>query len=179
MYMRKHLTLGLIGLISLSAFADSGTPIRFNAEWWQQANSDEQQGFIYGHLDCRQTLHVAKASIVDYQDAVTKLLKSRKGSERKTVAAAIEGALKTVPPRDSKGAEQYGGRHGFLDGEWWEQGASGRGYVEGFLDCGGSAPVTVQAVHRYEVALDQHFSSQRHEHDKIANVLARLRSGSR
>jgi hypothetical protein len=169
--MSKHLTLGLIGMIALSAFAEGRAPIRFNAEWWQRASSDEQQGFIYGYFDCRHTLHTARASIVDYQDAVTRIVESEKTSDQGTVDAAIERALKTVPPRDSRGAEHYDGPHGFLDGGWWEQGASGRGYVEGYLDCG-STPVTVEEVRRYEAALDRHFASGRHEHEMIADVLS-------
>ena len=59
----------------------------------------------------------------------------------------------------------------FLDGEWWGSLARRRGY-EGHL--GASPPVTAHTVHRYQTAIDRHFASGRHDHDKIANVLLPL-----
>lgn len=159
----------------LEGGAQSKDGIRFDAEWWKHRNSDEQQGYIYGHLDCRQTLNAAKASIVDYQNAVTRVIKSEKKNDPHAVNKAIERALKTLPPRDNRGAEHYGGPHGFLDGEWWEQSekAAGQGYVEGYLDCS-SPPATVEAVRRYQTAIDHYYASDHHNHDKIASVLRPL-----
>src|SRR5882757_4958849 len=70
--------------------------LRFDAKWWQHTNSDEQQGFIYGYMDCRQPQKAAKASIVDYQDAVSEMMKSQKTSDPKAVTEAIEYAWKTL-----------------------------------------------------------------------------------
>ena len=157
--------------------------LRFDAKWWQHTNSDEQQGFIYGYMDCRQPQKAAKASTVDYQNAVSDMMKSQKTSDPKAVTEAIEHAWKTLKPQEiDKSAEVYAGPHGFLDGESWGEfpgawprnlAAADRGYLEGYLECA-SAPVTVRAVRRYQTAINQHYASGRHSHDKIADVLQRL-----
>lgn len=157
--------------------------LRFNAKWWQHADSDEQQGFIYGYTDCIQPVKAPVVSIVVEQTFVSTALDSQKPDAPKTVPAAIKVAwasLKSekIPP----GAEVFGGPHGYLDGEWWggfrgpwpsELASSDRGYLEGYLECS-SVPVTVQAVRRYQVAINQHYASGRHSQDKIADVLQRL-----
>lgn len=157
--------------------------LRFDARWWQHTNSDEQQGFIYGYMDCRQPQNAAKASIVDYQDAISEMMESQKTSNPKAVTEAIEYAWKTLKPREiDKSAEMNAGPYGFLDGEWWGGfegpwplylASSDRGYLEGYLECA-SAFVTVQAVRRYQTAINQHYASGRESHDKIADVLQRL-----
>lgn len=163
------------------AASDPGV-LRFDAKWWQQANSEEQQGFIYGYQDCRQPPKAAKASIVDYQKAVSGSLVTGKASDPDAVTKAIEQAWSTLSSRDSRAGENYTERHGYLDGEWWGgfPGAwppnladADRGYLEGYLECA-SAPVTGQAVRRYQKAINQHYASGRHDHDKIADVLQRL-----
>jgi hypothetical protein len=65
-------------------------------------SSDEQQGFIYGYLDCRQTLHATKASVVDYQNAVTGIIKSERTKTPNAVDEAIEHARTTLKSRDLK-----------------------------------------------------------------------------
>jgi hypothetical protein len=158
--------------------------LRFDAKWWHQADSEEQQGFIYGYLDCRSSPKAGKASIVDYQKAVTEALASGKTSDPDAVAKAIQHAAATLKPRDTRGAENYTEPHGFLDGEWWgdfsgprpsEVASNDKGYVEGYLVCS-SVPVTAHAVRRYQTAINQHYASGRHTHDKIANVLQPLLS---
>jgi hypothetical protein len=154
--------------------------LRFDANWWQYADSDEQQGFIYGYMDCRQPPKAAKASTVDYQNAVSEMMKSQKTSDPKAVTKAIEHAWKTLKPQViDKSAEVYAGAHGFLDGEWWG-GFDGhwplgladqnRGYLEGYIECA-SPPVTVQTVRRYQTTINRHYASGHHSHDKVANVL--------
>lgn len=169
--------------------ASDSEALRFDGVWWQHANDDEQQGFIYGYQDCRQPPKVAQASIVDYQKAVSAAVGNGKSGESDVVTKAIENAWTTLKSRDTRGGESYSGPHGYLDGEWWGsfQGPwpssvadADRGYLEGYLDCA-SAPVMVQAVRRYQAAINQHYASGRHDHDKIADVLQRLlksRAGS-
>lgn len=163
------------------AASDPGL-LRFDAEWWQHTNSDEQQGFIYGYQDCRQPPKAAKASIDDYQKAVSAAVGTGKSSDPDVVTKAIEHAWTTLRARDTRGGENYSGPHGYLDGEWWGsfQGPwpsniadADRGYLEGYLECS-SPPVTVKVVRRYQVSLNQHYASGRHDHDKIADVLKRL-----
>jgi hypothetical protein len=175
------LTFGCSLIHGQSAASDSGV-LRFDAKWWHQADSDEQQGFIYGYLDCRQPPKAVKASIVDYQNAVTEALGTGKTSDPDAVTKAIEHAGTTLKSRDTRGAENYTETHGFLDGEWWGDfngprpsgvASNDKGYVEGYLECS-SAPVTLRAVRRYQTAISQHYASGRHSHDKIANVLQPL-----
>lgn len=157
----------------------------FNARWWNQAYNDEQQGFIYGYLDCRPWPKAAKASVDDYQNAVTKALGTGKGNDARDVAKAIQQAAATLKSRDIRGGENYTERHGFLDGEWWgEDGRqpwpsgladADRGYVEGYLECA-AIPATARAVSRYQTAINRHYARGRHSHDKIANVLQPLLS---
>jgi hypothetical protein len=58
--------------------------------WWHRATVDEQQGFIYGYLDCRQLPKAAKASISDYRDAVTLAMKSGGTRDANAVTKAID-----------------------------------------------------------------------------------------
>src|SRR5438067_5593644 len=119
--------------------------LRFDAGWWLHASSDEQQGFIFGYLDCRQQPNAAKASINDYQKAVSKAMKGQKATHPTSVANAIEEAWKTLTPQKiDKSAEVYVGPHGFLDGEWWGEFSGSwplslaeqdQGYLEGYLEC--------------------------------------------
>jgi hypothetical protein len=157
--------------------------LRFDAQWWKAANSNEQQGFIYGYGDCRQSGKKPVVSIVDEQAFVSKTLNSRNSGAPDGVVAAIHLAWKTMRSQEiPKNAEVFSGPHGFLDGEWWG-GFTGswppgladadRGYLEGYLECA-SPPVTAQTVHRHQTAIDRHFASGRHDHDKIANVLLPL-----
>ncbi|MDW5265211.1 MULTISPECIES: hypothetical protein [Acidobacteriaceae] len=156
--------------------------LHFDATWWNQVYSEEQQGFIYGYLDCRPSPKTAKASIVDYQNAVTEELRTGKSGDRDAVAKAIQHAAATLKSGDIQGGENYTEPHGFLDGEWWGDFSGSRpldialnnkGYVEGYLVCS-SIPVTVYTVRRYQSAIDRHYSGGRHSHDKIANVLQPL-----
>jgi len=178
-----------IGLIIGSCLGQApNTPrtsdvLRFDAKWWQQADSDEQQGFIYGYMDCRQPPKSSNASTVEYQNAVSAMMESQKTSDPNAVTKAIEHAWMSLKSRDIQGGENYGGPHGFLDGEWWggfegrpwppNLADADRGYLEGYLECS-SAPVTAQAVSRYQAVLNRHYASGRYEHDKIADVLKRL-----
>lgn len=123
--------------------------LRFNAGWWQHVDDDEQQGFIFGYLDCRQPPNPAKASITAYQNSVSGMIEAGKTSDH---------------------------------GEWWGEFSGSwpsnlvsmdRGYLEGYLECS-SAPVRVQLVHRYQTAINQHYASGRHSHDKVADVLNAL-----
>jgi hypothetical protein len=161
----------------------SAEGLRFDAEWWNHVNGAEQQGFIYGYLDCRQLPKAAKASISDYQDGVTAAMKLQEANAPNAVAKAIEHASQTPKSRDTRGAENYDGPHGFLDGEWWggfhgrpwpsELADADRGYVEGYLECV-APPVTVEAVRRYQKAINQHYASRGHERDKVADLLQTL-----
>jgi hypothetical protein len=157
--------------------------LRFNAGWWQHVDGDEQQGFIFGYLDCRQPPNPAKASITAYQNSVSGMIEAGKTSDQTIVTKAIEHAWKTLRPQEiDKSAEVYARPHGFLDGEWWGEfsgswpsnlASMDRGYLEGYLECS-SAPVRVQVVHRYQTAINQHYASGRHSHDKVADVLNSL-----
>jgi hypothetical protein len=157
--------------------------VRFDPAWWKQANSDEQQGFIYGYLDCLQPVGAPSVSIDDLQGFISKTLASQKPSTPNAVTAAIKLSLTAMKPRKVlKGGEVYTGPHGFLDGGWWG-GFEGpwppnvtdedRGYLEGYLECG-APPVTSQAVRRYQAVMNRHYASGKYEHDKIADVLQRL-----
>jgi hypothetical protein len=161
--------------------------LRFDAKWWQHSESDEQQGFIYGYTDCRQPPKSSNASIVEYQNAVSAMMESQKMNDPNAVTKAIEQAWTTLKSSDIRGGENYGRPRGCLDGEWWG-GFEGKpwppnladddgGYLEGYLECS-SAPVTAQAVHRYQAALNRHYASGRYEHDKIADVLQGLLKSS-
>lgn len=158
------------------------TVLRFDADWWHRANGDEQQGFIYGYLDCRQLPKATKASISDYRDAVTLAMKSGETRDANAVAKAIDQAATTLKSRNTQGGENYNGPHGFLDGEWWgsfpgtwpsEVADADRGYLEGYLECA-APPVTVQVVRRYQTAINRHYASGRHDHDKVADVVVSL-----
>ena len=169
------------------AHADSPTKnsdtLRFDMQWWMAANSDEQQGFIYGYGDCRQPGDKPLVSIVDEQAFVSKTLNSRNSGAPNGVVAAIHLAWKTMRSQViPMNAEILSGPHGFLDGEWW--GAftgswpsgladADRGYLEGYLACA-SSPVTVQSVSRYQTAINRYYASGHHDHDKIASVLKPL-----
>jgi hypothetical protein len=162
----------------LAQTAASAAGLRFDATWWQHTNSDEQQGFVYGYLDCRQVPNAAKASIVDYQNAVSVSVKTHATNDTSAVTDAIEGAARTLKSRDTSGAENYSGPHGFLNGGWWGDqaanwGDSDRGYLEGYLACA-SPPVTVQVVKRYQIAINHHYASGHHDDDNIADVLRHL-----
>lgn len=172
------LTLGF-PICHVDSVASGPRVLRFDAEWWKQANSSEQQGFIYGYWDCRQPSKAAKASIDDYQQAVSAALGTERNADPDAVTKAIEYAWTTLKSRDTRGGEFYSGPHGYLDGEWWGEYTDSwpsnvaemdRGYVEGYLECS-STPVTVQTVRRYQTAINQHYASGLHSHDKIADVL--------
>lgn len=175
------LAFGWFITLRQGAASDSNV-LHFDVKWWQQAASEEQQGFVYGYMDCRQPSKSSNASIDDYQNAVSGALETRKTTDQSAVTKAIEHAWATLKPRNIQGGENYSGPHGFLDGEWWGgfQGpwpprlaAADQGYLEGYLACS-SPPVTVQAVHRYQTALNKHYASGRYSHDKIADILRRL-----
>lgn len=157
--------------------------LRFDANWWHRADSGEQQGFIYGYGDCRQPVNVPVVSIVDEQNFVSRAVVSQMFGRSDAVTAAIHLAWETMKSHKvEKGAEVFVEPHGFLDGEWWGEftgprpsdvSSMDRGYLEGYLECS-SAPVTVQAVREYQMAIDQHYASGQHSHDKIADVLQRF-----
>ncbi len=120
--------------------------LRFDSNWWERADSDEQQGFVYGYMDCRQPPKTSNASIVEYQTAVSEMVQSQKAMGGNAVTKAIEQAWTTLPSRDIRGGERYIGLHGFLDGEWWGSfegrprplnvADADQGYIEGYLACG-------------------------------------------
>jgi hypothetical protein len=176
------LCFGCVPLQSQARAADFGV-IHFDARWWRHANSDEQQGFIYGYGDCRQPVNRPTVSIVDEQTFVSKALDSHEAGTPTSVTAAIQRAWNTLKSQKLlPGAEVFSGPHGYLDGEWWG-GFDGpwpsylesadRGYLEGYLECS-SAHVTSEAVRRYQVAINHHYASGRHSPDKIADVLQSL-----
>jgi hypothetical protein len=115
-----------------------------------QADSDEQQGFIYGYRDCRQPANAPIVSIVDERAFVSEAVDSEKPKTPAAVTLAIHLAWKTMKSQKiEKGAEVFTGPHGFLDGEWWGEftgpwpsnvATMDRGYLEGYLECS-SAPV--------------------------------------
>lgn len=176
-------------LVAMATVNSSGqTPVpaqhpdllRFDANWWHRVDSNEQQGFIYGYMDCREPPKASSASIKDYQDAVTKSMDLRRHSM--AVTEAIEHAWRTLPSRQVSGGENFSERHGFLDGAWWGSGfqnlpsdptVADRGYLEGYLECS-SPPVKVSSVRAYQKAINKHYESGVHEQDKIANVLEPL-----
>jgi hypothetical protein len=179
----------VIGMVIGSALSQVlSTPkasdvLHFDPAWWKQADSDEQQGFIYGYLDCLQPAGAPEISINDVQAFISKTLASQKQITPNAVTVAIKLSLTAMKPRKIlKGGEVFTGPHGFLDGGWWG-GFEGpwppnvtdedRGYLEGYLECS-SPPVTIQAVGRYQAAINQHYASGKYEHDKIADVLQRI-----
>lgn len=84
-------------------------------------DGNEQQGFIFGYLDCRQPPNPANASITAYQNSVSEMIEAGKTSDQRIVTKAIEHAWKTLKSQEiDKSAEVYARPHGFLDGEWWE-----------------------------------------------------------
>jgi hypothetical protein len=115
-------------------------------------------------------------------------MKSQKTSDPKAVTKAIEHAWTTLKSRDldvekttvdltasltvSGGAASRGrlGPQNVADADR----SYLEGYLEGYLECS-SAPVTVQRVRRYQAALNRHYSSGRHDDDKIANALQAVR----
>ncbi len=117
--MSNRLTLVLTIMMSVSALSQAEKPLRFDATWWQHANSDEQQGFIYGYMDCRLPPNPSNASIVEYQNAVSVSMKDQKATDPNAVTKAIEHAWTTLRSRDIRGGEKYSKPNGFLDGEWW------------------------------------------------------------
>jgi|HubBroStandDraft_6_1064221.scaffolds.fasta_scaffold1149460_1 hypothetical protein len=185
----SKLTLSIAAIMTLWAFPENRTFIRFDAKWWHHTNSDEQQGFIYGYRDCRQPPDAPKVSINDEQSFVSMTLDSHKSDAPDAVTAALHLAWKTMKSQAiEKGAEVFAGPHGFLDGEWWGSfrgrpwpsalADADRGYLEGYLECAAS-PVTVEAVRSYQASINQHYASGRHEHDKIADVLRQLLNHAR
>jgi len=130
------------------AASDPGV-LRFDAEWWHQADSNERQGLICGYRDCRQAANAPIVSITDEQAFVSKAVDSQKPKTPAAVTVAIHLAWKTMKSQKiEKGAEVFTGPHGFLDGEWWREftgpwpsdaATMDRGYLEGYLKCS-SAP---------------------------------------
>jgi len=159
--------------------------IRFDAAWWDQADSKEQMGFIVGYIDCRLPPHAANAPMVDYQNFVSKVMDSKKPGETRSVTAAIKRAEVTLkPPKPLPGGEVSSGPHGSFDGSWWgvfpgprplDVASSDMGYVEGYLECV-SPPVTVQKVRWYQNGINKYYdhASDAHLSDAIADVLQRL-----
>lgn len=180
------LTAGLMLVCSVGrvqgAASEPGV-LHFDPKWWHQADSEEQQGFVYGYRDCLQPPNAPLVGVDDEQAFVTKTVDSQPPGTPNAVTAALHLAWKTLKSQKiEKGGEVFAGPHGFLDGEWWgdfsgprpsEVASNDKGYVEGYLECA-SRPVTVQAVHRYQTAINLHYASGRHSHDKIADVLQRL-----
>lgn len=113
----SKLTLSIAAIMTLWAFPENRTFIRFDAKWWHHTNSDEQQGFIYGYRDCRQPPDAPKVSINDEQSFVSMTLDSHKSDAPDAVTAALHLAWKTMKSQAiEKGAEVFAGPHGFLDG---------------------------------------------------------------
>lgn len=187
--MSKQLVQAILAIMTLWVFPENRDIIRFDAKWWQHANSEEQQGFIYGYRDCRQPPNAPKISISAEQGFVSKTLNSQQSDDPDAVTTALHLAWKTMKSQTiPKGAEVFAGPHGFLDGEWWgsfgerpwpsEVSDADRGYLEGYLECAAS-PVTAQAVRTYQASINQHYASGRHDHDNIADVLLQLLNHSR
>jgi hypothetical protein len=155
--------------------------LRFDSVWWNQADGDEQQGFLYGYEDCFQPKHPPNVSIDEEQNFVAGALQSEK---RESVPAAIRYSWKTVQSTPIlQGAEMWSGPHGYLDGGVWggfegqawpfKVTGEDRGYIEGYLECD-APPVTVTEVKHYQSAMNRHYASGRYEHDKMAIVLQNL-----
>ncbi len=162
--------------------SSQGTVLKFDRKWWLQASSSEQQGFVYGYLDCRQYASPAKTSVNVYQQAVSKLLNGDRRPD--SVPAAIDHASITLPSRSLSGGESYSGPHGFLDGEMWgnfsgsfppDVTAQDRGYTEGYLACALSAVHSVAVTH-YQTLVTKYYASGRHDHDAIADVMKSIRA---
>ena len=82
--------------------------LRFDAEWWHQADSDQQQGFIYGYRDCRQPANAPIVSIVDEQAFVSKAVDSQKPKTPAAVTVAIHLAWKTMKSqKDREGCRGF------------------------------------------------------------------------
>jgi hypothetical protein len=180
----KGAALSLIMTISLSTLCQTRSAMRFDAAWWARASSEEQQGFIYGYRDCRQPSKAPLVPVVDEQTFISNEIKSKGRKAPDAVTTAIVLSWKTLNSQTiPKGAEVFTGPHGFLDGGWWG-GFSGRpwppdiadedrGYLEGYLACS-SPPVYAKSVRHYQLELNRHYASGRHDGDKIADVLMRL-----
>jgi hypothetical protein len=179
---------GATVLLSLSLLVPhvlaNSQALHFDAGWWHQADSAEQQGFIYCYGDCFQPAHrPSGVSIDEEQTFVDKALDSPKTAIRGSVVSAIHLSWRTLESKPiPKGAEMWPGPHGYLDGGWWG-GFNGpwpqdiadedRGYLEGYLECR-SGNVTAGDVLYFQRKLNQHYASGRRERDKIAVVLQAL-----
>ena len=170
--------LGQLATVSglLFTAAASSQTIRFDSTWWRHSIHDEERtGFVLGYFDCPKAPKEAYgATSDDYVKYVYKYLGS--SSKFDTVPPVLQQANFHIHPHPIlSGGEEYPEKHGWLDGEWWGDETRGdvddkTGYIEGYLACelgSANAPQTQRLVKE----LNLHFSSEKNQHDKIANVL--------
>jgi len=173
----------------------------YDGHWWRSASVDEQGGFIDGYIDCYVYEYKGPAGFADRSSTtLVRLIDgyySKHASEMqepvpRTLSRFRDGPGDTTTTAAAEGGEVYFEPHGYFNGDYWKGlSDSGRlGFVEGYLVChadqsrnaGGvfkeSPTVYRNLVTRwYGLNDDTGKMDASREHDKIADVLSRVRSG--
>jgi len=108
--------------------------------WWHTASKDQRTGFLAGYIDCAVYDGKEKDLVNVSWNVVEPMVTAFYDSHSDQIHALVASVFLNVSrgqKQDSDGGEQYAGRHGIFDGEYWRQSTHDHrlGFVEGYIDC--------------------------------------------
>lgn len=164
-------------------------PQRFDGSWWAAADSEEQQGFIVGFLDCYydtvKRRVTSEAFTEEYQKAVSEFYVAHPNQNSTTVPETMVRLVQTLKSsrKALPGGEVWNESHGYFDGGYWNQSTDKErlGFLEGYIQCYKNYMRRPRvrfsrSVEEYSGLLTKYFGDPKvnHEKEKIAHVLHRL-----
>ena len=161
-----------IVLLLLIAAHLGAQQLRFDRNWWDQANDQERWGFTLGYFDCRQIENALHGNA----DHFTRFINGNLVSRPQSVAKALEASAHDMADRpDDIHAERWPEKHGDLNGGWWGSTKIGDedaklGYVEGYAACA-SPRLSKERLRAASNAVDRFYDFPAHEKKPIAEVL--------
>ncbi len=110
--------------------------------WWQSAPPDEQRGYLAGYIDCAVwdggLSRLGKLSWFALAPKVSARYAKRADTSTLLVSTVLKELVNAEPISSAGGGgEEYPGKHGFFDGEYWRQSQPEHrlGFIEGYVDC--------------------------------------------
>ncbi|HKV43598.1 MAG TPA: hypothetical protein VJT32_02805 [bacterium] len=181
--------------------ARSQATTHYDGQWWRSVSADERGGFVDGYIDCYVYEYKGPAGFSDHSaSALVRLIDEYYSKHLSDLRESVPSTLSRfrdrpgdTPAANAEGGEVHFEPHGYFDGTYWKgMSDSGRvGFVEGYVSCHADQSRNAGGVFKesptayrdlvsrwYGLNVETGGINAVREHEKVADVLYRVRSGS-